>query len=431
MNKTKTNLRTFAAQVIYQVAVEGRSLSDSLPEIVTTLPDHRDSSFVQALCYGVCRWYHKLDAILHVLLDKPLKAKDQDIHCLLLVGLYQLTEMRVPPHAAVAETVAAASDFKKIWAKNLVNAVLRNYQRRSAELNPDSSDYSHPAWMIAKIKKAWPSEWEAILIANNQHPPFALRVNQQRITRETYLAKLKLEVMDARPIPETAQGIILDKALDVSALPGFARGDISVQDGAAQLAAELLLLEPKQLVLDACAAPGGKTAHILELQPTVRLTALDKDKKRLEAVHENLQRLHLAARCICADAGDIQSWWDGNQFDRILLDAPCSASGVIRRHPDIKLLRRESDLAALVKEQTRLLSEIWTLLKPNGLLVYATCSMFPDENSDILRSFLAKHPDAREEKIQSTWGKDCIIGKQILPGMHHMDGFYYARLRKI
>lgn len=422
------NLRAAAAETLYQVIVKGTSLSEALTE---TFTDPRDQAFLQAVCYGVCRRYFYLDAILQQLIDKPLKAKDQDVYLLLLVGLYQLSDMRVPEHAAIAETVAAVKKLKKIWAKGLVNAVLRNYQRRAAELqqqvkNNLSAYYSHPMWFIKKIQQDWPEDWASILDANNQQAPLSLRVNQRKITRENYLPKISGHV-----ISETASGISLDKPVDVQHIPDFFAGEVSVQDGAAQMAAELLQLMPGQRVLDACAAPGGKTAHILELQPALaEVVAIDKDEKRLSSVAANLQRLHLSATLIVDDAGNPARWWDKKLFDRILLDAPCSASGVIRRHPDIKILRRENDIAKLAVEQLRLLTALWPLLNVNGLLVYATCSIFTEENEQVLQTFLAQHPEAKMDFIETKWGKKCDIGKQILPGMYDMDGFYYARLRK-
>lgn len=422
------NLRAIAAETIFKVVIEGASLSDAMPE---KLSDARDQAFLQALCYGVCRRYFYLDALLQQLMDKPLKAKDQDIYILLLVGLYQLIDMRVPAHAAIAETVDAVKKFKKIWAKGLVNAVLRNYQRHATELQETlqdnlSAEYSHPMWLIEKTRQEWPVDWQAILTANNQHPPLALRVNQQKITREQYLTSIPAHIL-----PETQSGIVLEKPLDVQQIPGFLTGEVSVQDGAAQLAAELLMLAPGQRVLDACAAPGGKTAHILELQPQLaELVAIDRDEKRLNSVRENLQRLQISATLIAADAADTTHWWDKTLFDRILLDAPCSASGVIRRHPDIKLLRRPTDIAKLAIEQLRLLEALWPLLKTDGLLVYATCSIFTEENTRVLQTFLQAHPEAKIDRITTEWGKECAVGKQILPGMHEMDGFYFARLRK-
>lgn len=424
------NLRASAARVLFQVVEKGNSLSDCLPPELTKLKDPRDRALLQAICFGVCRWYFRLDAIAQKLLDKPLKDKDQDIYILILVGLYQLIDMRIPGYAAVSETVAATKSFKKIWAKALLNGVLRQYQRKADEFSQFALD-SHPDWFIQKIKNAYPKEWKNILTANNQHPPMVLRVNQQRMTREKYLEKLLAADIKAHIIAETNAAIGLEEAVDVLQLPGFSAGDVSVQDAAAQLAAELLQLEPNQRVLDACAAPGGKTAHILESQPKLtECVAVDNSAIRMDSVYENLQRLRLQATCIVADVGDLKTWWNEKSFDRILLDAPCSASGVIRRHPDIKLLRREEDIPNLAKEQLRLLKTIWTTLKPGGLLVYATCSIFPEENVQVLKEFLQQQPDAKEEKITASWGGDCEIGRQILPGMHSMDGFYYCSLRK-
>lgn len=427
------NLRTAAGHVIASV-LAGKSLSDALPTLQAEFKDARDQAWLQAVCYGICRRYFYLAGIINLLLEKQLKTKDQDVYALLLVGLYQLTDMRIPAHAAVSETVAAVNDLRKTWAKSLVNAVLRNFQRReetlATELDPIFK-FSHPDWFIGKIKKAWPSQWEAILNANNQHPPFSIRVNQKIITRADYLNKLRLKNVDAEIIPETSSGLVITKAVDVNELPGFQAGEVSVQDGAAQLAAELLEVQEDHRVLDACAAPGGKTAHILELQPKLAtLIAIDKSQERLQAVEANLQRLHLKAECIAADAADSKSWWNQQLFDRILIDTPCSATGVIRRHPDIKLLRRPEDIAELALEQKRILEALWPLLKVGGLLVYATCSIFPQENSNIVEAFLQAHRDAIEEKISAAWGINCTVGKQILPGMHGMDGFYYARLRK-
>lgn len=429
-----SQLRALAVNVIYDVTVKGQSLNDSLSKITKPFKHERDKATLQAICFGVCRWYFQLTNIVNGLLEKPLKEKDQDIYILLLVGLYQLIYMRIPAYAAVADTVATAHTLKKTWAKGLVNAVLRNYQRQmsssSGNSENDESHYSHPEWMISKIKENYPEEWESILTANNQHPPFTLRVNPLQSSRENYIDELKSVELEGTILPETKSGLIVSEAVDVQRLPGFSTGKVSVQDGAAQLAAELLELQPGQVVLDACAAPGGKTTHILEIQPDVVLIAVDQDEVRLASVKANLQRLHLSANCIAGDVADIEKWWDKRLFDRILLDAPCSASGVIRRHPDIKLLRRAEDIPVLAKQQLRLLKAMWALLKPGGLLVYATCSIFPEENTLVLQQFLAENKEAKEEPIKSDWGYDCAIGKQILPGMHQMDGFYFVRLRK-
>jgi 16S rRNA (cytosine967-C5)-methyltransferase len=429
------NLRSIAATVVNDVT-SGRSLTDSLTTALIKVKDPRDRAFIQAICFGVCRYYTRLDVILSHLLTKPMHAKDSDVHALLLVGLYQLMEMRVPSHAAVSETVNATEKLKKSWARGFVNAILREYLRRTDELKKQwqhdpEAEYAHPEWWIEKTKQAWPNHWQAILEANNTHPPLSIRVNQQHLLRDTYLERLQANEIEANSIPETKDGIMLDSPIHAEELPGFGAGDVSVQDGAAQLAADLLALEPGLNILDACAAPGGKLTHILEREPQLAsVTAVEKDPTRIRSIHENLARLQLQAECICYDVLDTAGWWNGELFDRILLDAPCSASGVIRRHPDIKLLREPTDIPALAEEQFQLLESLWPLLKPGGLFVYATCSFFPEENVHVLKRFLAHTKDAKEEPITETWGIPCEIGRQILPGMHNMDGFYYARMKK-
>lgn len=429
------NVRAIAAGVLYQVAVRGRSLTECLHEALKQVKEPRDKSFLQALCYGGCRYYHAMAGIADFFLDKPLKKEDQDIYCLILLGLLQIKVMHVPAHAAVDETVAAAMDLKKPWAKALINAVLRNYQRRLEEweqqkkLNLEAL-YSHPTWIINKLKKDWPDDWKEVLVANNMHPPFSLRVNQSRLMRDEYIAVFEKTLGNVKIIPETSAGITLEKPMDVHDLPGFSEGMVSVQDGAAQLAVELLQLEPGQRVLDTCAAPGGKTTQMLEWQPDAKVVAVEIDADRLKRVRENLQRLELTAKCIHADVTLTDGWWDGVLFDRILVDAPCSAMGVIRRHPDIKLLRRQEDIAAVAKTQARILNGVWKMLKPGGLLVYAVCSIFLEEGADVVQAFLAKNPDAKEDPLNVSWGKACAVGRQLLPGMGNMDGFYYARLKK-
>jgi len=428
------NTRFIASQVIDQVT-DGRSLSDILEVALLKVKDSRDRAFIQAICYGVCRFYSRLDVILSHLLKKPMLAKDSDVHALILVGLYQLTEMRVPEHAAVSETVNATEKLKKPWARGFVNAILREYLRRQEEIkglikDEMEAEYAHPAWWIKSAKAAWPAQWQSILEANNAHPPFAIRVNHQHLSREDYLNRLNADAVSAIVIPETKEGLILESAMPAMELPGFASGDVFVQDGAAQLAVDLLELRPELSVLDACAAPGGKLTHILEREPNLSVIAIEKDGTRLRSIKENLTRLQLKAECICHDVFDTDKWWDGKAFDRILLDAPCSASGVIRRHPDIKLLRQATDIKALAETQLEMLAALWPLLKPGGLLLYATCSFFPEENTQVIKRFFAAYTDAAEEKIQADWGLACEVGRQILPGMHHMDGFYYARIRK-
>ncbi|HTM63124.1 MAG TPA: 16S rRNA (cytosine(967)-C(5))-methyltransferase RsmB [Gammaproteobacteria bacterium] len=429
-----SNLRLLAAHVINAVT-DGQSLADCLPPQLAKIKDHRDKAFVQALSYGVCRFYPRLDVILSHLMTKPMKAKDSDVHALMMAGIYQLMDMHTPEHAAVSETVNAVEGLKKPWARGLVNAVLREYLRQKDKLQQvidadEEAAYAHPLWWIAAVRKAWPEQWQEVLHANNIHPPFSLRVNQQHGDAADYIKLLNDHDLAASLIQNTRQGIILDKPIPAEQLPGFSEGKVTVQDGAAQLAANLMQLEKGQNILDACAAPGGKLTHILEIEPTVNVTAVEKDESRIKSISENLQRLNQQAELICADAGNISSWWNGKPFDRILLDAPCSASGVIRRHPDIKLLRQSADIRSLASEQTRILDGLWEALALNGLLVYATCSVFPEENSNIIEKFLSTHPDAKEEIIDSDWGVKCKHGRQILPGMDNMDGFYYAIIRK-
>jgi 16S rRNA (cytosine967-C5)-methyltransferase len=430
------NLRYEAAHVIDEVT-HGRSLTDALSHALPKIKDPRDRALVQAICYGVCRFYTRIDIALSYLLSKPMQSKDSDVHALLLVGLYQLMEMRVPEHAAVSETVNATEKLKKPWSRGFVNAILREYLRRQEEIKKawmaeDEAEYAHPEWWIDACKEAWPNQWQSILKANNAHPPFSIRVNRQHLPRDVYLERLLAKDIKATVIPETQDGIMLESPMPAEELPGFAAGDVFVQDGAAQLAVDLLLLEPNLNVLDACAAPGGKLTHLLEREPALTsVTAVEKDATRVRSIYDNLARLQLQAECICHDVLDTAGWWNGELFDRILLDAPCSASGVIRRHPDIKLLREPSDILAMAEEQFQLVESLWPLLKPGGLMLYATCSFLPEENVQVIQRFLKSVNDAQEEKIDVDWGVPCVIGRQLLPGMHNMDGFYYARIRKV
>ncbi|MCG6899436.1 MAG: 16S rRNA (cytosine(967)-C(5))-methyltransferase RsmB [Gammaproteobacteria bacterium] len=429
--------RACAVRVLVRVISSGHSLAEALPEAVQFVEDVRQRALIQELAYGTLRWYYQLDAVLKQLLQKPLKQRDADIRCLLLIGLYQLMQLAMPQRVAVNETVQATVTLNKSWARGLVNAVLRNYLRRadSLEVTGDSAvemKYAHPAWLVKWLQADWPDNWENILSANNARPPFSLRVNQCRVTREEYLDELAARSIAATPLPQVLTGLLLKKPLPVENLPGFSEGVVSVQDGAAQLAAGLLALAPGLRVLDACAAPGGKTAHILEAEPGLSgLTALDIDGHRLRRIEENLVRLSLSAHLQQGDAGEPQGWWDGQPYDRILLDVPCSATGVIRRHPDIKLLRKPGDVATLVSRQARLLKALWPLLVPGGMLLYCTCSVLRDENIGQVGRFLEMQIDAEEVPIRASWGRVCGHGRQILPGENEMDGFYFACLRKL
>lgn len=427
--------RALAATIVSQTLNEGCSLADTLPGAVERLGDVAERALLQELSYGTLRWYPQLDGIVQLLLRKPFKRKDGDVFALLLVGLYQLMHLRVAPHAAVSLSVSAVDDLGKSWAKGLVNAVLRGYLRNPALLERacGASDVAlaHPGWLLEIFKRDWPQHWQAIAQANNERPPMTLRVNRRLVERDDYAAELKQKSLHAHSVDFAPDALLLDTPVDVLHLPGFAYGWVSVQDAAAQLAAQLLDVQPGERVLDACAAPGGKSAHILERQPALgELVAVDRDAQRMRRVSENLQRLGLQARCVVADAAAPADWWDGRRFDRILLDAPCSATGVIRRHPDIKALRRQSDVTGLAGQQACLLNALWPLLRDGGTLVYATCSVLRDENEMQLLNFLATHADALEIPLAVSWGHACIAGRQILPGEANMDGFYYAALRK-
>ncbi len=426
------NTRLVAARVLSRVLQDGQSLTAALDNALLGIESGKDRAFIQALCYGVCRQFHRLDFILSQLLDKPLK--DADVKALALVGLYQLKFMRVKPHAAVSETVLAAR--KKPWAKSLINAVLRTYLREQEGLEHKADKFqtaalSHPDWLIKQIELDWPEQALNLLLENNQQPPMVLRVNAAKTSRESYLQLLSEQDIAANGVDFCPSAIMLDKPVPVDLLPGFAEGWVSVQDTAAQLAAGLLDVQPGQRVLDVCAAPGGKTAHILETQTQLKeLVAVDIDESRMQRVSENLQRLNLHAKLVVGDAANPASWWDGRPFDRILLDAPCSALGVIRRHPDIKLLRRAEDIGQLQALQQSILQAVWPLLAPGGLLLYATCSVLKQENEQQVQAFLSEHSDAVELPIEAGWGVAGVCGRQILTGESAMDGFYYARISK-
>ena len=428
--------RLAATRALILVMRDGRNLPDALEGLLNRVQTERDRALTQAMAYGVLRWYWRLDWLLSQLMQTPLKTRDIDIQACLLLGLYQLLEMRIPDHAAVAETVKLASQLKKVWAKKLINGVLRNLVRQRETLLASMQLHAvartaHPQWLLTRLQQDWPQCWEAITTANNTSPPMSLRVNATLYDRTDYLARLAENGISAAAAPHTESGLILAEPMNVERLPEFAQGAVSVQDAAAQLAAQLLNTQPGERVLDACAAPGGKTAHILERQPRLaELIALDVSPQRLQRVDENLKRLGLQATTRAGDASQPSCWWDQQAFDRILLDAPCSASGVIRRHPDIKLLRRADDLSQTVKVQAQILNALWPLLKPGGMLLYATCSVLQQENSQQIQHFLATHADARLAPIDAAWGHEQQAGRQILPGEEGMDGFFYACIHK-
>ncbi len=426
--------RATALEVLSEVFSKQQSLTHCLAHHVQQV-DVKDKRFIQQLCYGVLRYYPCLDAMLSQLMAKPLKAKDLDIRIILYLGLYQLQYLATPEHAAVAETTKLCSVIKKKWATKLVNGVLRQFIRQQQTILDNIQDndvayYAHPQWLIESIKAAWPGHWQAILNANNQQAPMTLRVNRQQQLSADYLSQLQEANITAHQCQYSHMGIELAKAVPVAQLPDFAAGAASVQDQASQLVTPLMELDTHMRVLDACAAPGGKACHMLESEQDLVLHALDHDAQRLEKVAENLQRLNVSAQLLQGDAGEPETWWDSEPYDRILLDAPCSATGVIRRHPDIKYLRQSEDIATLASTQLQLLTQLWPLLKPGGLLMYTTCSIFPEENQQIIAAFLAEYTDAQEQIIEAAWGHSQTHGRQILPGEENMDGFYFAKLVK-
>ncbi len=424
MNK---NERLVALQILCAILNKKTTLALSLAK------QPNITSFSKELCFGVCRHYFRLEAIANSLIKE--KPKAVELWVCLLMGLYELEFLRTPDFAVVKETVALVDNLKKSWAKGLINAVLRRFCREKSEIltamrENTAYNLNHPDWLVTRLQNDWPEHWMAILNANDTHPPMTLRVNQQQITVFDYLALLNDAKMPTMPCEYSPQGLTLEKACPVTALPGFEQGLVSLQDQAAQLAAGLLDLHPELRLLDACAAPGGKTCHSLEIENNLECCiALDLDKTRLLRVQENLTRLHLNATLYEADASNSKSWWDGKPFDRILLDAPCSATGVIRRHPDIKLLRTDDEIKAVMEKQKKLLHALWPLLTKGGLLVYATCSVLKSENDQQIEDFLASHPEATVQPIKADWGHATQHGRQILPGQDNMDGFFYSILR--
>jgi 16S rRNA (cytosine967-C5)-methyltransferase len=428
--------RLIATQIIQQVLEDKITLSNALNNNDSFINAGKDKALIQEICYGTTRWYIQLEYILNQLLDKRIKKKDLCLKYLMIIGLYQLIYMRIPPHAVVSETVATCKKLNMEWAKGLINAILRRYIREADNLNPLLSHdevikTSHPHWFIKQLIQDWPEDWNRILDANNQKPPMYLRVNQLKHDRKDYIKILKDAGIKAMATEYSAQGILLERAINVDQLPGFLQGDVSVQELAAQLSAELLDLKPKQNVLDACAAPGGKSAHILETQANLNsLTVIEKEPRRAKKLSDTLTRLHLKAEMKVSDVLNIDNWWNKETFDRVLLDAPCSATGVIRRHPDIKLLRTPKEVSKINELQMNLLTTLWETVKQNGLLLYVTCSILKQENCDLIKRFITNTDNCVLKPIYKDWGIDTGYGKQILTGQDNMDGFFYACLEK-
>jgi len=426
--KKATNLRSLAAQLIERVVDKGESLSAILPGAQKTLAD-KDGALLQELCFGVMRTLPQLEALIGKLMERTLTGKQRVLHYLIMVGLYQLLYTRVPAHAALAETVAGAEVLKRTALKGLINGVLRQFQRQQEELvaavDQGPQRYWHPGWLLKRLQTAWPDRWQQIVDANNQRPPMWLRVNRQHHSRDAWLNLLQAEDKAAFPA-DAPDALRLESPAPVSQLPGFDQGWVTVQDLSAQRCA--LLLEPQnnEAILDLCAAPGGKTTHILEIAPQAKVLAVDIDQQRLTRVHENLQRLGMQAEVRQGDGRTPAEWCGDQQFDRILLDAPCSATGVIRRHPDIKWLRRDRDIPELAALQREILNAVWPRLKSGGTMIYATCSILPEENHQQIAAFLAEHDDAAAEQLP----EGQINGWQVFPSVDGGDGFFYAKLIK-
>jgi 16S rRNA (cytosine967-C5)-methyltransferase len=433
--KSGVSARVAAANALDAVVGDGKSLDWALAQSDEGLALN-DRSMMRMLCYGCLRHHWQLRAQLAQLLDRPLKKRDRIIESLLVVGLFQLSDTRVPDHAAVSTTVEATRALRRPKMAGLVNAVLRNFLRKKEthkEPINDEARYNHPQWLLERMRADWPDDWQQIVAANNAQAPMCLRVNPRFGTAEKYQ---QTHAIEGALVAGLEQALRLDVPQSVDDLPGFFEGQVSVQDGAAQIAAPWLLADGSGRVLDACAAPGGKTGQLLELMGDEgNLTAIDSNENRLTGIRENLTRLGLRATVLAADASNAQEWWDGEPFDQILLDAPCSATGVIRRHPDIKLLRRETDLATLATLQERILNSLWPLLSPGGRLLYVTCSVLSEENEAVIRRFLAGQNDAVEDRVLHAYNiRDLMVEKalgfQVLPGTEGLDGFYFACLEK-
>ena len=427
--KKQLNLRSLAAQAVEQVLEQGQSLSNVLPPLQQKVSD-KDKALLQELCFGVLRTLSQLDWLIGKLMSRPMTGKQRVVHYLIMVGIYQLLYTRIPPHAALAETVEGAVAIKRTQLKGLINGVLRQFQRQQEELLSEFSRseirFLHPSWLLKRLQKAYPAQWEAIVEANNQRPPMWLRVNRVHHPRDSWLALLEKAGMKGFTHPAYPDAVRMETPVPVHALPGFEEGWVTVQDASAQGC--ITFLDPKngEQILDLCAAPGGKTTHILEAAPEAQVLAVDVDEQRLSRVYDNLKRLGMKATVKQGDGRYPAQWCGEQQFDRILLDAPCSATGVIRRHPDIKWLRRDRDIAELAQLQSEILDAVWPHLKTGGTLVYATCSVLPEENSQQIKAFLQRTADA----VLSETGSADLPGQQNLPGAEEGDGFFYAKLIK-
>ena len=438
MNNVGAKVRAIAAEIVDAVVSGGQSLDAAIVANEGRVAQN-DRSLLRMLCFGTLRHHWRLQSWADQLLTRPLKRRDRVVNALLTIGLYQLVSTRIPDHAVVSQTVEATRQLRRPKLAGLMNACLRRFMREeiaASEARDETAHWNHPQWLIDRLKTDWPDDWSEILTANNARAPMWLRANASRQSAEAYVKKLASVDIAAKLLPGVPDAVCLADPRSVEDLPGFVDGDASVQDAAAQIAGRWLSTDGPGRLLDACAAPGGKSGHLLELgDGKVTLVAVDSDKSRVASISENLARIGRDATIIAADASNPEEWWDGAPFDGILLDAPCSASGVIRRHPDIKLLRRESDLEGLSALQESLLRALWPLLVPGGRLLYATCSVFAAENDEVIGRFLKGHGDAFENDVLLNNNirdlmRRMACGYQILPGTADMDGFFYACLEK-
>jgi 16S rRNA (cytosine967-C5)-methyltransferase len=438
-NTNGARLRATAAEIVDAVVKQGRSLDVTIQAMEGRVVAD-DRSLLRLLCFGALRRHWQLQSLIAHYLERPLKAKDSIVKALLAIGFYQISETRIPDHAVVSQTVEAARLLRRPKHAPLINAILRRYLRDAASNNlPDvgSAKLDHPDWLLASIKQDWPEDWSDIVAANNGRAPMWLRVNSRHGTAAEYQQMLKERGFESELLSAAPDALRLLEPQPVESLPGFSAGLVSVQDAAAQLAAPWLLDGINGPLLDACAAPGGKSGHLLELGgDSIALTCIDKDAARLSGIAENLDRLKLSATVSAADASNPGQWWNKELFNGILLDAPCSATGVIRRHPDIKLLRRAEDIPELACLQEAMLRALWPLLAPGGRLLYVTCSILAAENDVVVGRFLEQHRDARENNVlQNNNIRDLMrrktCGYQVLPGTAGLDGFYFASLEKV
>lgn len=425
-----TASRLAAARILDAVLHRGRSLKGEFGAELPKLDDPRDRALVEAICFAALRERARYASALNAWVPKPLGKRDEPLRALLYAGFAQLDALQLPAHAAVDATVEAARALGRAHQAGMVNALMRRAQRDG--FPPADPAQVWPQWLLAEVRHDWPLHAEAILAASAAPAPLWLRVNRLKTTRDAYLQSLQDAGIVARVHDALPDALRIEDSLAVAALPGFDEGLASVQDGSAQAVADALAPSPGAHVLDACVAPGGKAAHLLERDPSLRLLALDIDSRRLRRTAETLRRVGVeaAVELKAADAADPAAWWDGVPFDAVLIDAPCSATGVVRRQPDILLHRRPGDLDALLLTQARLLDAAWTVLAPGGVLVYATCSILRRENADQIDAFLTRTPDAIAEPLAETFGHAAGVGRQRLPGEDGMDGFFYARVRK-